>query len=179
MPVEGFVNPEHALRQAMAQEVRTGRPVMMGLLATGVIVLDPAGIMAWLQAEARTLLKRGPQIPPAAVQAQQYAIACLLDDAVDLRDEDMDRSRAIASQALSDAANLHFLRQGRWQPRSKALFQALDADNPALGAEFRAVMASWEAPDTPNRARALLERLTGVSGFFAWVSVPEEMPSLD
>ena len=77
--------------------------------------------------------------------------------------------------ALDGAAELHFLRSGRWQPRSKVLYDALAQDDPDAGAELRAVLHSWSGADLTERARTLVEHLAGVRGFFAWASKPEEV----
>lgn len=175
VPVELFVNPDRALRAAMQHEVRVGRQVMIHLFRTGVIVLDPEGIAAALRAEAEALFAAGPQLPPPTIEQRQYHVACLLDDACDIREVDADRSRSLLNQALDGAAELHFLRSGRWQPRSKVLYDALAQDDPDAGAELRAVLHSWSGADLTERARTLVEHLAGVRGFFAWASKPEEV----
>lgn len=175
VPVELFVNPVSALRAAMRSEVTTGRQVMIHLFRTGVILSDRDGSAAHLRDEAETLFAAGPQIPEAAIVARQYQVACLLDDAIDIRTIDPERSRSLLNQALDGAAELHFLRAGRWQPRSKVLYESIAHDDPAAGVELRAILQAWTSADVTERARALLERLAGVRGFFAWASEPEDV----
>lgn len=178
VPVELFVNPVSALRTAMQHEVVTGRQTMIHLFRTGIIALDRDGDAARLRNEAEALFIAGPQVPAATVRQRQYAVACLLDDAIDLREIDPERSRSLVGQALDGAAELFFLRSGRWQPRLKMLYNALERDDPAMGTELRAVLQGWttaDVADIETRARLLLEALSGVRGFFAWESKPEDV----
>jgi hypothetical protein len=142
VPCEMFVNPPFQIPRQMAKDAGAGRPVMAHMLATGVIVEDPTGIVATLVDAARANLAAGPQVPAETLQIRQYGIATQFEDATDLRDIEPDRARSLVIDALVEAVKWHFVKLGKWLPRSKALLDDLDALDSALGADVRAALRS-------------------------------------
>jgi len=161
-----FVNPEFEMRRVIAAEPAGGRPQMSHLIGTGEIVHDTGGVMASLQRQARVILNGGPRIPPEDLIQMRYRIATAFEDAHDIRDIDPDRAHAIVTEALTEAAKLHFLQQGRWLPRYKALLGDLDGLDPQLGGDVRAALRTTDLDTRLTLATPIMERIVGATGFF-------------
>jgi hypothetical protein len=168
VPCEMFVNPHFHIPRQMAKDAAEGRPVMAHMLATGVIVEDPTGIVATLVDAARANLAAGPQVPAEALQFRQYGIATQFEDAVDLREIDQARSRSLVIDALVEAVKWHFLNLGKWLPRSKALLNDFDARDPDLGADVRAALREPDLDRQIELAEPIVRRIIGHSGFYEW-----------
>jgi hypothetical protein len=175
VPAEMFVNPVFQIRRQMTKDAEAGRPVMAHMLATGVIVHDPTGIAATLQAEARDNLDAGPTVSDEWLLLRRYGIATNLEDAVDLRDVDPDRARTLVVESLVEAVKWHFLNQGRWLPRSKALLADLDALDPDLGQAVRDALREPDLDRQLELAAPIVQRVVGHTGFFAWESTPQQL----
>ncbi len=175
VPAEMFVNPTFQIRRQMTSDARAGRPVMAHMLATGVIIDDPTGSMATLQREARDNLAAGPTVPAEALTQLRYRIATAFEDAVDIRDGDPDRARAIVTEALTEAVKLHFLRQGRWLPHFKTMLSELDDLDPDLGADVRAALRAFGLDERIGLATPIIQRIVDAVGFFEWDSEPQHL----
>ena len=175
VPAEIFVNPEFQMIRTIERESSEGRPVMSHLIATGEIVHDTDGVMARLLALAGRTLDGGPRLSADALLQHRHAIATGFEDAADIADIDPDRAHTIVTEALIETAKLHFLQQGRWLPRSKALLMDLDDMDPHLGAEFREALLATSLETQLALAAPLIDRIAGASGFFEWDGEPQEM----
>lgn len=175
VPAEMFVNPAFQLRRQMAADAAVGRPVMAHMLATGDILDDPTGMMATLQREAKNNLAAGPTVAAEALTQIRYRIATAFEDAVDIRDIDADRAHAIVTEALTEAVKLHFVQQGRWLPRAKALLSDLDDLDPELGGQVRTALRCPDLNDQLVLAAPIIERIVGATGFFEWESELQEL----
>ena len=179
VPAEIFVNPPFQIRRAFAIEAAEFRPILAHMVATGVVLHDPDGLMATLVAEARNSVDTIPPLHGEQETSARYMIATQFEDAEDVRERDPDRAAAMLVEAVLHAARLRFRQAGRWHPREKELFTALDELDPALGAFTRQVM---HAPTPEARfaaARAIVEQVAGATGFFAWESAPQHLTSDD
>jgi len=175
VPAEIFVNPPFQIRRAFRQEAAEGRPIMAHMLATGVGVLDPRGIMASLADEARIVLDAGPTLTEDHLVEARYRIATAFEDAEDVRDRDPDCAAAIVTAAVMDAARLHFHQSGRWEPRSKDLLASLERDTPHLGALARRAVQATSTAERFTAARPLVRQIAGATQFFAWDSPPQSL----
>ena len=175
VPADMFVNPVFQIRRQMKKDAEAGRPVMAHMLATGVVIHDPTGVAATLQAEARDNLAAGPAVSNESLIIRRYGIATNFEDAFDLREFDSDRARTLLVESLVEAVKWHFLNQGRWLPRSKALLTDLDALDPGLGRAIRDAL--WEpALDRQiELATPIVQRIIGHTRFFEWESTPQPL----
>lgn len=177
VPAEMFVNPVFQLRRQMVNDAEAGRPVMAHMLDTGAIVEDPTGVLAALREEARANLAAGPTVSNGWLVQRRYWVVTNFEDAVDLLHSDPDRAQTIVTESLVEAARLHFLQQGRWLPRSKALLADLEGLDPALAAQVRAALRATDLEERLSLAAAVIERTCGVAGFFEWDSEPQDVNS--
>lgn len=175
VPAEMFVNPAFQLRQGMASEARVGRPVMAHMLATGVVVYDPTGIATSLLAEAHANLDAGPTVSDEWLLQRRYGIATNFEDAVDLRDIDPERAQTLVVESVIEAAKWHFLDQGRWLPRSKALLTDLEAFDSDLGQAVRSAIHEPDFDLQIELATPIVQRILGHTGFFEWESEPQHL----
>ena len=177
VPAEIFVNPPFQIRRAFRMEAAEARPTMAHMLASGVILVDPRGIMAELATEAKAVMAAGP--PPlsdTALIEARYMIATAFEDAEDLRERDTDRAVAMAIVAVLDAIRLHYHQSGRWHPREKELLTALEVSDPELGSLARAAIRATPVDARIDAAREIVARIVGVTEFFAWDSPPQQLP---
>ena len=177
VPAEMFVNPAKRIRQAMRDEATAGRPVAAHMLATGVAIHDPTGVIADLQEAARANLEAGPRVSAATMNFRRYGIATAFEDAVDISEIDVDRAQAMVTEAIVEAVKWHFLNLGLWMPRPKALLSDLDALDPELGRLARAALRAGDLNERIAIAEQVMERTVGATGFFEWDSEPEPTTS--
>lgn len=175
VPAEIFVNPPFELERELRRNADAGRPVMIHMLATGVILDDPDRALAGLQRIARELLAAGPTCSGEYLTILAYGIVTGFEDAVDIAHTDPDRASALVTEALVSAVRLLFLRQGRWRPREKVLFQELDALDPELGARVRRALRTTSIAEQIEVATPIIERTAGGTGFFEWETAPQQL----
>ncbi len=175
VPADMFVNPEFQMRRVMAAEAKGGRPVMSHLIGTGEIVNDSGGVMTSLQELARQTLDGGPSVSDEDLIQMRYRIATAFEDAHDIRDIDPDRAHSIVTEALTEAVKLHFLQQGRWLPRFKALLSDLDNLEPDLGQATRSALRCPDLDERLELATPIFQRIVGATGFFEWESEPQDL----
>lgn len=175
VPAEIFVNPRFELEREFRRNADEGRPVMLHMIATGIILDDPDGSLADLQRVAREMLAAGPTCSRQHLTILAYGIATGFEDAVDIAAIDPDRAAALVSEALVSTARLLFLRQGRWRPREKDLFRELDALDPELGDAVRAALRAPSIEERIALATPVIERAAGATGFFEWETAPQPL----
>jgi len=118
--IEMFINPAIQMRQYFEEERLSGRGQMPHLCATGRVVFDPQGIMATLQAEARSVWKVGP--PPLSKRDHwqfRYHTADLLRDIEDVRVSDEENAAFLVALLLSQLIDRHYRISGRWLHKPK------------------------------------------------------------
>jgi len=123
--VELFVNTRDSLRTFVDNEVHKGQPTTLHMLANSVVLLgeeDAGKLQRW----AEETLAKGP--PPLAVDelsSRRYLISSLMDD---LRDA-VERTEAsfIASEMVTELADLFLVGHGHWTGRGKWLARRLRA----------------------------------------------------
>ncbi len=174
VPVEIFANPIAELERTMRQDVESGRPVMIDMIATGIIVHDTDDVMRHLQQDARQYMSEGPHVSDEAITAMRYSIATESEDAMDILDEDPDRAAAMATTSLLQAVRFQFLKAGQWLPREKQLLSAFDDLDRNLSLACREALRAVPA-DRVRLSQPIIERLTGSNRFFAWESPRQEV----
>lgn len=173
VPAEIFVNSPRRLARTFAEEVASGRPVMLHMIATGRIVLDPTGTMSSIQETARKTLAEGPASSEESLTIARYAIATAFEDAEDICHRDPERAAAGLIVTMLDAARLRFRMANMWIPREKLLLSGLDAADPDLSRLIREVISGTTIDARFNTARQVVRTVTGRTGFFPWESRPQ------
>lgn len=158
----------------MQRDAESGRPVMIHMIATGIIVRDTNDTMRYLQHDARQRLRGGPLVSDEALTAMRYSIATEFEDTLDILHEDTDRAGAMATSSLLQAIRLRFLQEGRWLPREKQLLGALDDFDRDLGLACREAIRAMPA-ERVRLSQPIIEGLAGSSHFFAWESSRQEV----
>lgn len=175
VPAEIFVNPTFALERAMRQDVASGRPVMVHMLATGAILDDAAGALDALQRMARELLAKGPECTPEQVTQQRYAIATCFEDAVDIASIDPELATAFMTEALMSCVRLMFITDGEWLPRQKLLLAEFERRYPDWGQIVRAALRATSIAERIELAEPFVHHAAGATGFFEWESTPQPL----
>lgn len=176
VPVEMFINPPFQVRRQMDRDAQSARPVMAHMLATGHLVFDDRdGIGAALQQEARINLEAGPTVDAEWLELRRYGIATAFEDATDLLAIDPERSRALVSQAVTEAIEWWFPAHGLWLPRTKALLHDFNEHEPVWAERAREVLRSPDLAVAHSEATPLIQRLLGATGFFAWSGKPQPL----
>jgi len=178
VPAELFVNPPEQIRRYFQQERRDGqgRPSTIHMFATGVAVHDPEGIVSRLQQEAAALLADGPEVTDQILTAKRYAVACWLEDALDIRTTDPEMCAALLATAVLEAVRFRYWLARRWQPRQKELLGALATLDPTLAELARRFQRAAPLTERVALAREVVARSAGETGFFAWESAVEPVP---
>jgi len=138
LEIEMFINPP----QRIPAYFNDGRPVTLHMFAFGQAIYDPQGIVADLQAQARTLWNAGPPlIPPSLDWHHRYVAADLTNDLLDLGDDDDSSANLLIGKLVEHLLATHYGLQRRWLAKPKRLLTDL---------------ASWDDHAT-TFARAALE----------------------
>ena len=172
VPAEIFVNPEYAAVGYLAAEGEDGRPLTAHMLATGFPVYDPEGVLDRLRERAQRALDAGPSPPHERVEPK-YLIGSLCEDATDVVETDPRTARLFAQRAVWETLQQAFRRAGRFIPRQKEILARLAELDPEL---YRLAVSFLDEVDHARAvatAGLIVERVTGVRGFFAWESEPE------
>jgi hypothetical protein len=124
--IEMFVNPPFQMRRYFEEERLSGRGQTPHLCATGRIVFDPQGVVALIQAEARSIWEAGP--PPLSERDRwqfRYHTADLLRDIEDVQAIDEDRASFLIALLLSQLIDRHYRISGRWLHKPKRVMNDL------------------------------------------------------
>jgi hypothetical protein len=137
VPVEAFVHDAATLRWFLREDIRSGRPALLGMLADSqVIGSEPQMATPW-QAEARALLHQGPD----ALSAEQldrlrYQITDKIDD---LRGAKTSSDLlAIGTSLYEPLAELALRGRGSWAANGKWIPRLLVKLDAQLASEFEA-----------------------------------------
>jgi hypothetical protein len=171
VPVEIFLNPPEWARRYIGENRELGRKSSIGMMASGLILLDPRGECAALADECRAAIDLGPAVPAVQLEFRRYFAVDGLDNARDVADRDPTTARLMAAESLREAATIWFLRQGEWPPRQKELFPVLRARHP----EAAALVDRCAATGDLTAGAGALYLLLGVDTFYEWETQPEPM----
>lgn len=134
-PIELFVQNSQSLLAAFARE-RTRRWLLLpNMCAEGQILIDPTGIGAEMQAQARSLIAAGPApLSSEEIDWYRYNLTWMLDDFADAADLDEARLMAHDLAATSIEAMLHLRRA--WLGKGKWLIRNLREADPEAAHRF-------------------------------------------
>ncbi|MBD7919298.1 nucleotidyltransferase domain-containing protein [Cellulomonas sp. Sa3CUA2] len=122
--VEVFAYTPQSYRVWAEQEAAAHRPVVLAMLAEGVVLRD-GPVVAGLREWARDVLASGPVVGTAALDLRRYRVSGLLDDLADAADPG-ERAVLLAG-AYTALAELLLLAHGRWLGHGKWLLRHLRA----------------------------------------------------
>ncbi len=129
--VEAFVHTRESLDRFWALDAERRVCSLLRMCAESVVVADPDGVAAELQAAAAARIAAGP--PPltrSEVDAMRYTLTDLLDDLAGCDAED--ELVFLAGAVLRHTAELALAAAGRWGASGKALARALRRAEPDL-----------------------------------------------
>lgn len=129
-PVETFVQDPQTLAYFFENDLKSGCPVMIHMVASGEIIGPEVERAKAVQSRAAQALARGPlPLSKSDYDVLRYKVSDLADD---LRgDRPPAEVRAIAAQIYQQLADLTLLGRGRWTGRGKwvsRLLENLDRD---------------------------------------------------
>lgn len=136
-PIEAFVQDPETLAYFFKSDAERGVPVIIDMVANGVIVGDGSAEAAVQQHRARQILAAGPRpLAGAPLDAMRYIVTDLADD---LRAErPADEVAAIAAQLYPRLIDLMLLGRGQWTGNGKwgpRLLRRFDAGLAEVAAE--------------------------------------------
>ncbi len=117
-PIEAFVQDPETLAYFLQNDAERGVPVMVDMVANGVIISDAPAEAAAIQQRARQVLAAGPKpLSGAPLDALRYILTDLADD---LRAErPADEIAATAAQLYPRLIDLMLLGRNRWTGNGK------------------------------------------------------------
>jgi hypothetical protein len=169
VPTEMFLNPPHRARAYFEEDRALGRTPGLEMMARGSILYDPFGTCAAIARDARAAIDAGPSVDPVVLATRRYLVSDKLDNAADVVDRDPATARLLASIGVHEAMLLWFLRAGEWAPRDKDLLPAIRARIP----DVASLIDEFATTGDLAVARAAVELLIGVAGFYEWETPPE------
>jgi hypothetical protein len=162
-PVEAFVHDPQTLRYFMDNDIQSGCPIIVNMVATGIIIGKDDAAAGAIQREAQRLLARGPTpLSGPTYDRMRYMISDIADD---LRaDRPAAEVAGLAAMLYPPLVDLMLLGRGswsgrgKWAPRLLARFDQELADT--LDSAF-AKAASGDACELVALANSELERHGG------------------
>ncbi|MDK4717775.1 nucleotidyltransferase domain-containing protein [Rhizobium sp. CNPSo 3968] len=162
-PVEAFVHDSQTLRYFMDNDIQSGCPIIVNMVATGIIIGNEDIAAGAMQREAQRLLALGPKpLSDSAYDRMRYVISDIADD---LRaDRPAAEVAGLAAMLYPQLVDLMLIGRGAWSGRGKwaarllARFDQGLAD--ALNSAF-AKAASGDASELTALAESELERHGG------------------
>ncbi|MGF6174313.1 nucleotidyltransferase domain-containing protein [Ensifer sp. 4252] len=134
-PLEVFVHDFETLNWFVDQDIAGGYPVLLDMVAGGIVVGRDIDRGVALQVEAKAMLSRGPGALAAERRDMlRYQITDLLDDLKDERPKT--EMRAIAAALHQPLCDLALLGRGHWSGKGKWLPRLLQSLDPALAQRF-------------------------------------------
>jgi len=118
--IEMLVSPPFQIQRLLEEGRLDGRGLMSHLCSTGRVVFDPQGVMATMQAEARSIWEAGP--PPLSEQERRqyrHRVADFLGEILGVRARDEELAAFLITLLLSRLINQHCRISGRWLLRRK------------------------------------------------------------
>lgn len=118
IPIEAFVHDAATLRWFLREDIRGGKPALLGMLADSQIIgPEPQMAMPW-QAEARSLLHQGPDaLSTEQLDRLRYQVTDRIDD---LRGAKTASDQlAIGTSLYEPLAELVLRGQGSWAAKGK------------------------------------------------------------
>jgi hypothetical protein len=176
VPFEIFINPPQQVRRYFEDEHQSARPITAHMLATGFVVLDLDPVVQTLRNEAAQWLAMPPNPLPDTLRWRRYLIGDLLDNARDVVASDAATADLFLHRVLDATLEYRFLVANRLLPRPKDALRELQLLDPESGQRMHAALAAQDIQDKLERVAALVEQVTGVTGFFEWDSTPESLP---
>ena len=170
VPTEVFVNPPSEIERRF--KGKESRPMTAHMLATGVVIAAVDPVVDLLRSKALELLRRRPVLPHDLI-ARRYAVATVLEDALDVWQRDRPTARMILSQAMEQMLKHAFLKASRFQPRMKDLLKESMALDPSLGRLALRFYRSRSFRTQLRMATLVADKILGARGFFEWQSEKE------
>ncbi len=175
-PVETFIHDETTLRWFFDADVRSGRPVLIRMVAEGIAVGPRPDEAARLQEDARSILAAGP--PPldrGALDHLRYQITDSLDD---LADDRPDFERMAIGTALYISLGEFILRgNGAWSGAGKWLPREVTAFDAVLGGKFIAAFDLLFREGWPEPVLDLAEQVLALHGGRLWDGYRRDAPA--
>lgn len=153
-PIEAFVHDAETLAYFIEKDIEGGAPVIVDMVANGVIVGKASGHASAMQQHARSILGRGPK-PLTGVQydTMRYVLSDLADD---LRAErPTNEIAAIAAQLYPRLIDLILLGRNQWTGKGKWGPRLLQRHDPKL-----AIIAAEAFTDAVQGNKTALLSLT-------------------
>jgi len=117
-PIEAFVHDPETLAYFVEKDIEGGAPVIVDMVANGVLVGDASGPTSVIQQHAQRVLIEGPR--PLAGTSYATMLYFLSDLADDLRaPRPANEIAAIAAQLYPRLIDLMLLGRGRWTGKGK------------------------------------------------------------
>jgi predicted nucleotidyltransferase len=121
LEIEMFLNPPEQIRRSFAERINDAH-----MFAFGQAAYDPQGIVAQLQAEARTLWKAGPQ-NRWPTWRWRYMSADILRDIDDcIAANDVASTNLLTAALVEQLLEYHAIAHGRWPAKCKRLLAELE-----------------------------------------------------
>ena len=146
-PIEMFVQNLNSLSYFWKQDIACGMPVLITMIAEGIIIPDGNEYARSLQSKARDVLAAGPaKLSTEEIDNRRYALTDLLDDMEGPKNTaELYGTLSVLYQKLGD----FYLRANRcWSGNSKSLTRAIKKAFPDLADKYEAAFKSAFAGDT-------------------------------
>jgi len=164
-PVETFVHTMESARRYFASDAQSRRPVLPRMVLDGTVLRDVDGTVASVRAEARRVIDAGPApLTDAQLEERRYFVTDLLED---LRGMDADSGLErwlVASDLVSQAANLILATCGEWTGTGKWLARLLSEHAPIRAHQLDEAMRALAATGRQDALISVIQAILDASG---------------
>lgn len=175
IPFEIFVNPLTRYEQYFTDDAASRRPITAHMIGTSVIVYDTDSVGEALRMRARESLTQLPKPDPDAVHFAKYMAATTFEDVLDLSERDVPAASLLLGTTIWELVRVRILAEDGWLPRPKDTLVRLKEVDPECAELAEGAIADSPFEDRLVAATQLCLRVTNSTGFFEWMSDPEEV----
>lgn len=156
-PIEVFVHGMQTYKTFFESDCKRARPSLPRMVAEGIIIKD-TGVIQAIQAEAKTLLKAGPEKwTEDIIEMKRYFITDTLDDLIGSTNHTED---LFIANALAEQLSEFILRvNNQWIGTSKWVIRSLKEFDEAFTSEFVAAFDSFYKTGAKDQVIRLTERI--------------------
>ena len=174
IPAEIFINPIKKIENYLIEEQVDRRPSTAHMISTGFVIYETDSAIAELKTKAKETLE-SPLPAPTDLTMDKYMIACLYEDAVDVKDKDPLTCLMYLNRTINELANFYFIKEGMYIPRGKDILNMISDLEYTIGTLFKEFYSAELLKIKLKKAQQLMQILIKEEGFFEWKTEPERL----
>jgi predicted nucleotidyltransferase len=169
VPCEIFINSIEQTKTSFLQEQNDNRPVTAHILATGVVIKGEENEkIKSILTEAKEYQDKPKEFKELDLTLLKYGISNWLEDANDIANEDEETCNYILGKVTDKIIDYWFLKRQKPLPRIKERLNIIKYEDKELYEILSSISKKSELKTKLELVNYIVEKETGVKGFFEW-----------